>query len=421
MKRTPILLLTYNRADILKNTLQSLSGCNNSEEYDLYVHIDGPNIFRDEDVEKIGLVKNTIDLYAGRFHKTTVLEEKLHFGLANSVIKSVRDVIKICGRIIVIEDDLLLSYDFLDYMEAALDYYEDDPRIWTVTGYSPALYSLENCHKSVFFSYRGESWGWGTWIDRWIKVDWKIEDYDCFLSDYNYRKDFCKAGFDLPELLKKQMDGLVDSWAVRWCYAQSRNNMMTVHPTKNRVYHFGFENATHVEKEFPQIDLLDVYPEVLFEDNIDKNIMNEYRKFNGGSSESWNNAFAVDNDISKFESMFNVMNIWKSINERGHSISEFFKSREYKKVAIYGKGKIGKHIYYELLGSNTDVLYFVDKNSDMEDEIRCFAPDDELPVCDCIVVSVTTNVSEIYKQIAKSFYGEIIRIVDILNDRLTFV
>jgi hypothetical protein len=58
-----------------------------------------------------------------------------------------------------------------------------------------------------------------------------------------------QGGSDMPRMLKSQMKGRIDSWAIRWCFDQFQKNQLTVFPSKSKVISIGFgENATHTKK-----------------------------------------------------------------------------------------------------------------------------------------------------------------------------
>ena len=415
--KTPIVLLAYNRPEILEKTLESIAACNNSEKYSLYVFIDAPNIYRDDDVCKHGRILELLAKFENKFAYFSIKKAIHHKGLASSVISSVNEIIKLTEKVIVIEDDHVISYDCLDFLEDALAYYESDSKVWSVTAYSPPLKILDGYEKSVFYTYRGCSWVWGTWKDRWEKVDWEVSDYDNFIKDPDIRKRFCRGGYDLPIMLRQQMEGIVDSWAVRWCYAQSKLGMWTVHPVNNRVYLTDFASGTHVHKKISQKVLLENYPKYKFEENIDSNVIEEYKERFGGSLENIEANFFDINNAGRFESMFNVMHLWKEINENGHSIAEYFESRKYLRIGIYGMGKIGRQIERELLNSKIKVEFFIDRNPELCDGSCCYKIEDIWPVVDCIVISVTTGINEISKMIKNSYSGDIKSIIDVLRDR----
>lgn len=419
MEKKPILLLTYNRDEELKRILSNMASCHDSDRYDLFVHIDAPNIFGDGDVECYKRIKRHIKEYSGKFSTVNIMEEKYHRGLANSVISSVTEVINRYGKVIVIEDDLCLSKDCLNFLNDALDYYEKDNRVWSVTGYTPFLDSKNRLDKDVYFSYRSSSWAWATWKDRWDNIDWEVKDFDEFISDVRLQEEFCRGGYDLPQMLTRQMCGLIDSWAIRWCYSQSKRKMLSVFPKKTRVKHVFSEKSTHVMTEVRneafETDGTDYsFAEIYLDDEVTK----EFAQHFSITRSQWDNWANNDNsNWYRFEGMFEAMNLWKKISASGHNISEYFVNRGYKKIAIYGNGKIGGHLQQELSDTDVEVLFFIDRDENKRDNVNCFLPDDELPTCDVIVITVTGYIIPIIKQLSAKNNCDIKSILDVLRDK----
>ena len=107
-------------------------------------------------------------------------------------------------------------------MNGALDYYKNVPNIWSISGYSFPMKSLKNYPHDVFYSYRGSSWGWATWLDRWVKTDWEVKDYEKMMQDKEWLNRFKRGGADLPGMLGLQMEGKNITWAVLWVFTQSK-------------------------------------------------------------------------------------------------------------------------------------------------------------------------------------------------------
>ena len=47
-------------------------------------------------------------------------------------------------------------------------------------------------------------------------------------------------GSDMSSMLRKQMKGTIDSWAIRWSYHQFRQKLFTVVPVTSKVKNIGF-------------------------------------------------------------------------------------------------------------------------------------------------------------------------------------
>ncbi len=241
---SPIVMFVYNREEHVHKTLSSLMNNNGVTESSIFIFSDGPK--NKDDALKVEKVRNYLEsakklsIFKG-FH---VFKENRNKGLAESVISGITKIIGDFGRVITIEDDILTSVDFLNYMNSALDYYENDERIWSISGYSFPF--LHDYGKDVFLSARGCSWGIGTWKNRWETVDWQVKDYRVFRFNLARRRKFNRGGNDLSTMLDDQMAGNIDSWAIRWVYAQSKKGKYTVYPVQSKVRNIGMDGSgTH--------------------------------------------------------------------------------------------------------------------------------------------------------------------------------
>ncbi|HET6559122.1 MAG TPA: hypothetical protein VFG54_17505 [Prolixibacteraceae bacterium] len=147
------------------------------------------------------------------------------------------------------EDDLVTSKNFLDFMNQAIDFYATNEKIFSISGYSMNLPSLKMLDEDFYFGYRASSWGWGTWKNRWETIDWEVRDYSNFIWNPFKQIKFMRAGSDMPYMLWKQMNGKIDSWAIRWCYDQFKKELFTVYPAKSKLVNIGIgADATHTKK-----------------------------------------------------------------------------------------------------------------------------------------------------------------------------
>lgn len=172
-----------------------------------------------------------------------------NFGLANSIISGVTQVIESYGKAIVLEDDMISSPYFLKYMNEVLNIFETDQRIFSVTGYTFPIKIPENYKQSLYLSPRSSSWGWGTWKNRWEKADWEVKDFQSFITDKSRVESFNKGGDDLTRMLKNSISGKVDSWSVKWTYTHFLNNAYCVYPVKSRIKNIGTDSSgVHTSK-----------------------------------------------------------------------------------------------------------------------------------------------------------------------------
>jgi hypothetical protein len=237
-----IVLFTYRR--VPKDTIENLLQNDLAKESELFIYSDGYKSEVDKnDVLEVREYLQTIN----GFKSTQIIEAPQNKGLANSIIDGVSEIINKYGKVIVLEDDLIVSSDFLDYMNNALEFYKNDSNIWSISGYGPKLPCLETYDKDLYLSPRGSSWGWATWKDRWNSVDWDVKDFEKLKHNKQMRKKFELGGNDMYKMLELQMLGKIDSWAIRWGFSQFLQDKYTVYPVKSKIVNDGFndDKGTH--------------------------------------------------------------------------------------------------------------------------------------------------------------------------------
>lgn len=239
----PILLFTYKRLETLKQTVEALKNNFLASESNLYIFSDAGKTEADTII--VSDIRSYLKTIKG-FKKVEIFEAEVNLGLANSIISGVSKIVNLYGKVIVLEDDLRTTPNFLSYMNACLVQYESSEKVFSISGYSFNLGKDKNGIEDSYFLNRGWSWGWATWKNKWNDVDWKVSDYDKFSNDISSRKRFAQGGSDLNKMLDSQMTGKLDSWAIRWFYHQFKINGLTLYPVYSKVYNEGFDsNATH--------------------------------------------------------------------------------------------------------------------------------------------------------------------------------
>lgn len=243
----PIVTFVYNRVDHAEALFESLGACDLASESDLYIFSDGPKT--ESGVTKVEAVRKYIysEELKRKFQSVTIIEAEINKGLAKSVISGVNQVIQDYGKVIVIEDDNVVSNQLLRYMNTCLDRYESDDSVWCISGYT-FQDNIIDADEDVFFSGRPNSYLWGTWKNRWDKVDWNVADYSAFRFHFFKRHQFNKYGNDASGMLDDQMRGNIDSWAIRFYYACFCNASCVVMPNKTFSVNFGNDGSgTHVK------------------------------------------------------------------------------------------------------------------------------------------------------------------------------
>lgn len=203
-KYAPVVIFGFNRPQCIKKTIESLLQNRESRFSDLYVFVDGPRKGKVGELEKIQEVQNIVKDVKG-FNSLHYTFSETNKGLALSVIEGVTQVLDLYGKVIVLEDDLLLAPNFLNFMNQGLDFYEHCTDVMSVCGHSCKVNVPKNYPYDAYFLTRSSSWGWATWKDRWEDIDWKLDDW---VSVERNKKSFVKSqGSDVFGMLSDWKKG----------------------------------------------------------------------------------------------------------------------------------------------------------------------------------------------------------------------
>ena len=272
----PIVIFCYNRPEKFRNLVASIRNLKGLYDREIFVFIDGKKKIDDEKkIEEVFDIAKTLT--------SNISLSESNKGLAQSVISGVSEVFKTFDSAIILEDDLILHPDFLIFMDAALERFKNDKRILSVCGFGLKVEKPKDYSQEIYLARRSSSWGWATWADRWNEIDWDLKDYDKFISSSTLKRKFNLGGSDMASMLKGFKEGKNNSWAIRFCYHQFKNNLYSVHPFKSLVRNEGFgEEASNCRQTYNRFktDYLEegenfgsiTDEELIFNNKIDANL-----------------------------------------------------------------------------------------------------------------------------------------------------
>ena len=246
MDKVPIVFFAYNRPEHTKRSLEALSRCDRFDECDLYIFCDGPK--DDSQKEKVEALRQVVKIWAKKLNAKVVARSE-NLGLARSIVTGVTELCKEKGRVIVLEDDLVVSQAFLDYMLQALERYKDCENVYQVSGYMfPVSHPPE---ADTFFLPFITTWGWATWGRAWSIFDWEATGALAELSNRDQRKAFDLGGnYPYYGMLQQRFAGQNDSWGILWWWAVFKARGYVLYPRKSFVRVGGFDGSgTHCRNE----------------------------------------------------------------------------------------------------------------------------------------------------------------------------
>lgn len=242
MQYAPIALFVYNRPSHTKNLIDSLLANKEAEKSELIIISDAP---KHEGVTGVDEVRKYIKTVGG-FQSVKIIERQENFGLAKNIITGVTKLLEEYGRLIVLEDDLIVSPWFLAYMNDGLNLYAEDEKAGSIHGY---VYPVREQLPETFFLRGGDCWGWATWKRAWSFFE---PDGKKLLSQIKQRglvREFdLNNSYPYYRMLQKQVEGKNSSWAVRWHASLFLRDMLTLYPGTSFVNNQGADDSgTHLK------------------------------------------------------------------------------------------------------------------------------------------------------------------------------
>jgi hypothetical protein len=192
---------------------------------------DGPR--KESDVENVEEVRGILSDYENRLEARVILNEN-NIGSFRNIYNNVSNFCKKFGRVIVLEDDYVIAPGFIAYMIEALDRFENESKVFQVSGYMYPNLNLPTSKDAYFLPLTTNS-GWATWERAWRSFDLDIPKFREKISDPEFVKSFCLEGsFDFIDELKwvlKRNKG----WDCRFNFHVSAENGMVLYPRRSLI------------------------------------------------------------------------------------------------------------------------------------------------------------------------------------------
>lgn len=250
----PIAIFAFNRPDHLRRTLEALAANELAAKSHVTFFCDGPRTA--EEKIKTNAVR-TIARAAQGFASVKVVERTQNMGCAAAVIDGLKQMFAHHEKLIVIEDDILTSPYTLRFLNDGLDFYENKKTVFNISAWSPPakIFPIPKEYPyDVYAVQRFECWGWASWRDRFQNIDWGVTDYEKFKESPLLRRAFNRGGEDLSPMLDMQMDGKINSWAIRAAYTCFKNGQVGILPVFSYSTNIGMESGTHCTDKNSNLD-----------------------------------------------------------------------------------------------------------------------------------------------------------------------
>ena len=237
----PILLFTYNRPTHTRRLIESLRTNAEAAESPLVVYSDAAREAADEaSVAEVRRYLHTLDGFAS----VALIERSENWGLARNVIDGVTTQVNRYGRVIVLEDDLVVAPYFLRFMNEALEMYADEPRVGHIQACD---FTQDPSLPPTFLIKWTGSWGWATWARAWQHFNPDGAALLRRLEEEKLTHTFDFGGtYRFTRMLRRQVQGKNNSWAIRWNASLFLADILSLNVGRSLVQNTGFDGSgTH--------------------------------------------------------------------------------------------------------------------------------------------------------------------------------
>ena len=245
-KLAPVLITAFNRDFHFKETLKELSKNNEAKNTCLYISIDG--WIDEKDRKKQENIIKFAKKYKNKFLNLKINQQSKNLGLSRNITKSITNIIDQHGKIIVVEDDVIVSRAFLKFMNDSLNYYEEKKKIWHIAAYN--IINDKKKPNEIFLWRLMNCWGWATWKDRWSHYE---KNPKKIIEDFSKQQinDFNLGATNIYwDQIIDNYEGTIKTWAIFWYATIFKNSGLCVNPWFSYIKNIGLDGTgVHYKKD----------------------------------------------------------------------------------------------------------------------------------------------------------------------------
>lgn len=237
MIQTPVALFCYKRADKLKASVDALLRNPECGSMEIIFFCDGPK--NETDLPGVMATRAYIDTIRG-FGRINKQYEEKNISTGPNFFRGFAYLCAHYERFIVVEDDLVVTPNYLCYMLDALDYYSQEPSVFCISGYCFPLRKSGYPYDTVMYN-RFCSYGWASWSDRVRPVKWDRDSLQqVMVNSPGFKRHLNKTGMDLSRMVEKQINGTISTWDIQMQVHVALHNLQVVYPVVSKTSNIGF-------------------------------------------------------------------------------------------------------------------------------------------------------------------------------------
>jgi len=239
----PVIIFACNRPEHTSELIKSLDKNHETEKTKFYFFIDLPrdsNLFPQH--------TKVIELVSSWQHvDKEIYTREENFGLKKNIISGITQVSKKYPKFIVLEDDLVVSENFLNYMNYCLNRFENNEMVFHINAYNYRNFIGSN--KNIYRSSLLFPWGWASWSKVWEKFmnhDYPTKNLIKTLpkneiKKFNFYNLSYLANYSNQLILNENKK--INTWFVFWYQFIFLNKKISITPQQSFVKNKGFDGS----------------------------------------------------------------------------------------------------------------------------------------------------------------------------------
>ena len=239
--RTIIAVFCYKRAAKLKVSVEAL--LKNPECADMEIIFFSDGAKSEKDLPGVAATRAYIDSLTG-FRKIHKHFREKNLSTGPNFQQGITFLCEHYDQFIVIEDDLVVTPNYIRFMLDSLAFYKNEKSVFTISGFAFELNKASYEYDTIIHK-RFSCYGWASWSDRVRNVIWDKDKLTAIMKtspDFKSRLD--KEGMDLYRILKKQLNGSISTWDIQMQVHVAENQLRVVYPVISKTANIGFDNES---------------------------------------------------------------------------------------------------------------------------------------------------------------------------------
>lgn len=239
---TAIAVFCYKRAGKLKASMDAL--LKNPECCSMNVHFFCDGHKNENDRQGVLDTRAYIDTIAGFKHVYKHFKER-NVSTGPNFKEGLTYMCHNYKQFIVVEDDLVVTPNYIKYLLDALEFYKNQKSIFCITGYCFPIEKNSDYTYDTIIHNRFSSYGWASWSDRVqnVKFD-KDELKQLMKTSPDFKRRLNSEGYDLYRMLVKQVEGRISTWDIQMQVHIAEHGLKVVYPIISKTTNIGFDNES---------------------------------------------------------------------------------------------------------------------------------------------------------------------------------